>query len=117
MPMNKSMAKRLRQSLKRRDRNRTVRTRVAHQRRNALQAIQSGDADAARVACREAARSLDKSVSKGVLHKKTAARRKARLMKHLATALAEPETVVAHDEEAETEDEELEEEESDEDEE
>ena len=40
-----------------------------------------GDAEAATAAQREAARALDKAASKGVVHKRTAARSKSRLAK------------------------------------
>jgi len=51
--------------------------------------LQEGDADAAREAIREAIRTLDKAVSKGVVHRNNAARRKSRLMKQLAALEAQ----------------------------
>lgn len=47
--------------------------------RNALAAAQAGDADAAREAMRLAQQRIDTATAAGVLHKKTGARRKARL--------------------------------------
>jgi small subunit ribosomal protein S20 len=44
-------------------------------------AATEGDADTAAERLREASRSLDKAASTGVLHKRTAARRKSRLAK------------------------------------
>jgi small subunit ribosomal protein S20 len=44
-------------------------------------AVTARDAEAAATSQREAARALDKAASKGVLHKKTAARKKSRLAK------------------------------------
>ena len=40
---------------------------------------QTGDADAAVERAREAAQALDKAASRGIVHKRTAARRKSRL--------------------------------------
>jgi small subunit ribosomal protein S20 len=42
-------------------------------------AIADGDAQAAQDNAREASKALDKAASKGVVHKRTAARRKSRL--------------------------------------
>jgi small subunit ribosomal protein S20 len=51
-------------------------------------ASDEGDVDAAAARAREASRALDKAASKGVLHKRTAARRKSRLARSLAEASA-----------------------------
>ena len=48
-------------------------------------AVEAGDETAAAQA-REASRALDKAASKGVLHKRTAARRKSRLAKATANS-------------------------------
>ncbi len=47
--------------------------------RHAVEAAESGDAAGAREALRQAQQRIDTAVAKGVLHKKTAARRKSRL--------------------------------------
>jgi small subunit ribosomal protein S20 len=52
--------------------------------KNALAAISSGDLEAAREATRLAVKDLDMTASKGIIHKRNAARRKSRLMKKLA---------------------------------
>jgi small subunit ribosomal protein S20 len=46
--------------------------------------IEKGNAEEAAEATRLAISSLDKAAEKGVIHKNNAARRKSRLMKHLA---------------------------------
>ncbi len=103
MPQRRSMAKRMRQALKRRERNRTVRTRVRGETRKALAAIAAGDLEAAQSAADEARRQTDRAVSKGVLHRRTAARRKRRLYKHFRTGSVPAEVVAPPSEpEAET---------------
>ena len=80
----KSAIKRNKQNEKRRVRNRvyrgTARTFVAR----ARVAIAGSDAEAAKKATLVAISALDKAAQKGVIHKNNAARRKSRLMKHLA---------------------------------
>ncbi|MEZ4656782.1 MAG: 30S ribosomal protein S20 [Caldilineaceae bacterium] len=83
----KSAEKRIKQSLKRRERNRVARggTRTAVKKARTL--IDAGDASAAE-AVQDAIVALDRSVSKGVIHKNNAARRKSRLIKALNKATA-----------------------------
>ena len=57
----------------------TVRTFV----RRAREAIESGDADAAREAVRDAQRRLDSAARKGVIHRRKAARSLSRLVRRL----------------------------------
>ena len=82
----KSQIKRNRQNEKRRLRNRVYRgsTRVAI--KNARIALEADkvNVEEAREATMVAVSRLDKAAQKGVIHKKNAARRKGRLMKHLA---------------------------------
>lgn len=80
----KSQIKRNRQNEKRRLRNRVYRgsTRVAI--KNARIALGSENVEEAREATMLAVSHLDVAAQKGVIHKKNAARRKGRLMKHLA---------------------------------
>ncbi len=80
----KSQIKRNRQNEQRRVRNRVVRGRTRTFVAKARTAVQGGDLEAARAATLEAIRELDKAAGKGVIHKNNAARRKSRLMKHLA---------------------------------
>ena len=79
-----SAAKRHRQNLKRRDRNRSVRTRVRTRARNFETAVQEKDKVAAEKSYRVFTSEIDAAVAKGVVQKNTAARKKSRLSKVLA---------------------------------
>ncbi len=79
----KSQIKRNRQNELARQRNKAYRSTLRTRIKTFLQAAEGGDKDAAAEAYREAARSLDKAASKGVIHKNTAANKKSRLAKHL----------------------------------
>lgn len=81
MANHKSAKKRARQSLKRRARNRHVRSRVAGVVKTARNAIASGEVEAASTAVHAAERTLRKAASKGVISKKQASRRVSRLAK------------------------------------
>jgi len=78
----RSAKKRIRQNRTRRLRNRMVRTRVRSVVRLARQPA-TADAASRESAAREAIRQLDKAASKGVIHRKNAARRKSRLLRGL----------------------------------
>ena len=75
----KSQIKRNRQNERRRERNKAVRSSLKTISKNAQGAARGEDAEAASASLREASRALDKAASRGVLHKRTAARRKSRL--------------------------------------
>ena len=79
----KSQMKRNRQNVKRNERNKAVRSELKTRTKAALEAAESGDARAAEEALRLAQQRIDTAVSKGVLHKNTAARRKSRLVKRV----------------------------------
>jgi small subunit ribosomal protein S20 len=79
----KSAVKRMRQSERRRARNRALRSRIRTAVKTARTA-QPGDERATAVA--EAIRALDKAVTKGVMHRNTAARRKSGLARSVAAA-------------------------------
>jgi small subunit ribosomal protein S20 len=81
----RSAKKRIRQNAKRRMRNRIYRTRARTFVKHARIAINTGDSEAATDAVRKAVSELDRASSKGVIHRKNAARRKSRLMKRLAS--------------------------------
>jgi small subunit ribosomal protein S20 len=74
----KSQIKRNRQNERRRLRNKGVRTALKTSAKKVRTAAEGGEPGAADQA-REAARALDKAASRGVLHKRAAARRKSRL--------------------------------------
>ncbi len=80
----KSAIKRNKQNEKKRVRNRIYRGRARTFIQKARVEIQSGDQDAAVASVKQAISALDKAAQKGVLHPNNAARRKSRLMKHLA---------------------------------
>jgi small subunit ribosomal protein S20 len=75
----KSQIKRDRQNKKLHERNAAVKSALKTTQKKVQAAVGEGDAEAAQARAREAARELDKAASKGILHKKTAARRKSRL--------------------------------------
>jgi len=77
-----SAQKRMRQNEKRRLRNRTVRSAVRSSVKGAREALASKGSDSA-TAVREAIRALDRAVTKGILHRNTAARRKSALARTL----------------------------------
>jgi small subunit ribosomal protein S20 len=78
----KSAEKRWRQSLKRRMRNRGVRTTVRTHIKTVNRSLGAGEADDD--ALKQAIRALDKAAEKGILHPNNAARRKSRLMHKFA---------------------------------
>jgi small subunit ribosomal protein S20 len=77
----RSAEKRNRQAQKRRTRNASVRSNVKSAVKDARDALARKDPAQTREALLDAIRSLNKAASKGVLHKRTAARRISRLMK------------------------------------
>jgi small subunit ribosomal protein S20 len=83
MANHKSALKRIRQNAKRRDHNRAFRSRARTFVKNARTEIAGGNATSAEEATRLAIQDLDKAASKGIIHKRNAARRKSRLMKQL----------------------------------
>lgn len=84
MANTKSALKRMRQNAKRRTRNRMVRSQVRTAVKAARTAVGERSADP-RGAVLAAIRALDKAVSKGIVHRNTAARKKSALARRLAT--------------------------------
>lgn len=80
MAHSKQSRKRVKVNERKAGRNRVYRSASRTLIRRANEAIESGDADAAKEAVARAIRQLDKTASKGVIHKNNAARRKSRLM-------------------------------------
>jgi small subunit ribosomal protein S20 len=76
----------MRQNERRRLRNRTVRSKVRTAVKTARTALGNGDGGDARSAVTDAIRALDKAVSKGVIHRNTAARKKSALARRLVAA-------------------------------
>lgn len=83
MANTRSAAKRIRQSEKRRLRNAGIRSGVRTAVKSVRSAIESGSVDEARVQWSRTIKVLDKAATKGVVHKKAAARRKSRLTRQL----------------------------------
>lgn len=87
MPNIKSAKKRMRIEEKRRLRNNTIKSTVRTYVTKARGAITTAPAaETTEEAIREAISNLDKAVTKGVIHRNNAARRKSRLMARLHTA-------------------------------
>ena len=80
----KSQIKRNKQNEKRRLRNRVFSGRARTFVKRARLAIEAGEKESAVAATQVAISALDKAAEKGIIHKNNAARRKSRLMKHLA---------------------------------
>jgi small subunit ribosomal protein S20 len=89
MPNLPSAQKRMRIEEKRRIRNKSVKSTVRTEVTKARSAIAASPAEPTTVeAVRDAISELDKAVTKGVLHRNNAARRKSRLMARLNKATA-----------------------------
>jgi small subunit ribosomal protein S20 len=84
----KSQIKRNRQNERRRVRNKAVRTSLKTASKKVRLALAEGDAEAASVRAREAARAFDKAAAKGIVHRRTAARHKSRLARAANRAAA-----------------------------
>jgi len=78
---HKSALKRARQSQLRRLRNRAVKTRVKGVVKEVRQAVAENSTDTADTKLKIAQAAIDKAAKKGVLHKRTAARKISRLAK------------------------------------
>jgi len=77
----KQARKRHRQSLERRMRNKSVRSRVRRQMRKMREAMANGEADKVREMLPETMSIIDVGWRRGVLHRNTAARYKSRMAK------------------------------------
>jgi small subunit ribosomal protein S20 len=84
----KSQIKRNKQNETRHERNKAVRTSLKTSTKRVRVAAAEDDSEAAQERSREAARALDKAVSKGIVHKRTAARQKSRLARAANAAAA-----------------------------
>ncbi len=88
----RSAAKAHSQSLKRRLRNRIVRSDTRKIFKKDEATIAAGDPEAARLAVRDALSNLDRAAKKGVIHANAAARRKSRLVLKYNAAVAAVQT-------------------------
>ncbi len=83
----KSQIKRNKTNELARQRNVSIRSEMKTRARRALEAAEAGDAEEAQARLREAQQRIDTATAKGVLHKRTAARRKSRLAREVADLL------------------------------
>ncbi len=88
MPIIRSAAKRMRQDVRRRERNRSYRSAARTAVKNARVLIEESDPEALE-AVRRASMALDKAAKHGAIHANNAARRKSRLTSQLNKSLAE----------------------------
>lgn len=89
MPNTKSAAKRLRQSQKRRMRNRIAKKVIKTYSKRALAAAAAGEREKAEDDFKFAISRIDKAGARRVLHPNTASRRKSKLTRDYLTALAQ----------------------------
>jgi small subunit ribosomal protein S20 len=80
-----SQIKRNRQTVKQHARNQAVRSELKTRIKKTVDAAEAGDAAVTEEAYRAAQRRIDTAVSKGVVHKRTASRRKSRLARRINT--------------------------------
>ena len=80
----KSQMKRIKTNEKARLRNKAFKSRLRTEIRKVREAVAAGDPEAATLAARKACRSLDKAVSKGIIHANNAANRKSAVAKSVA---------------------------------
>ncbi len=76
---HKDALKRIRQNAKRRARNRHYRSLMRNRIKGLIQAIESGDVEAAQAKLPEAVGMIQRVASKGIIHKRQASRRVSRL--------------------------------------
>ena len=86
MANTESALKRMRQTDKRRLRNRRVRSQTRSYIRRARAQIEAGELEEAQESVAKAIRALDRAAEKGIVHRNNAARRKSRLMRKLNQA-------------------------------
>ncbi|MCX7991572.1 MAG: 30S ribosomal protein S20 [Proteobacteria bacterium] len=84
---NKSAMKRERQSLKRRMRNKSVKSAIKTAIKKTIQLIESKDIETAKSAFVKAESLLHKAAVKGILHPNNASRRTSRLAERLSKAI------------------------------
>ena len=90
MPHTSSASKRLRQNIKRRDRNRDAKKGIRLQLKKIARLPKDETAEGVTKEIQAAVRKLDKAAARKVLHPNTAARKKSQLQKLLNQKLAAP---------------------------
>ena len=86
MANSKSAAKRARQSERRHEQNKGVKTRVKTYRRKVNEALAAGDKKAAAENLKELASTVDLAAKKGVVHKNRASKTKSEMGRRVAAA-------------------------------
>jgi small subunit ribosomal protein S20 len=86
MPHSLSARKRMRQNVRRRERNRAIKSRIRTARRAFLKALDAGDLDDAARRLRATQRLLHRAANNGPLHRNMAARQIGRLQQRLNAA-------------------------------
>ena len=87
MANTKSQIKRNRQNETRHQRNKSIRSELKTRAKHAVDAAEAGDATRAEELLKVAQKRFDMAVTKGVIHKNTASRRKARLTAQVRSLL------------------------------
>ena len=88
MANHKSAIKAHGQSLRRREHNKQLKSRMRHALTAARSAIDAGDAEKANVVVRTTVSLIDNHAGKGIIHHNAAARHKSRLSRRLRNATA-----------------------------
>ncbi len=84
----KSKIKRNRQNIRLNERNSAIRSELKTRAKQALDAAEAGDTEKAEELLKLAQKRIDMAVTKGVLHRNTASRRKSRLTAQVRSILA-----------------------------
>ena len=84
MANHKSAEKRVRQTTKRNEINRSNRSKLRTQIKSLRTALSAGDKSTSTELLNPTVSLIDKAVNKGLIHKNTAARHKSRLTKHVS---------------------------------
>ncbi|MEW6619724.1 MAG: 30S ribosomal protein S20 [bacterium] len=79
MPIHKSALKRARQNETRRQHNVAVKSTLKTYTKKVIEAVEKKDVESAKNALNTSIKMLDKAVSKGIIHKNNAGRRKSKL--------------------------------------
>jgi small subunit ribosomal protein S20 len=79
MPNIQSAKKRLKQSLVRRDRNRSTKRAIRTEYKKVIEAVEAGNVEQAETELRTVAKKVDKAAAKKIIHRNAAARVKSRL--------------------------------------
>jgi small subunit ribosomal protein S20 len=92
MPNTKSAERRMRSSVRKRDQNRSVKSRLGTLETKYLNLLGAGQRDQAATTLRTLSSALDKAAKTGVVHRATANRKKSRMASRLNAASPAPAT-------------------------